>query len=344
MSKIPGVPPQVTAFFSRFTSFPGLFFMAFVCFFVAYKLCRGSEDNEEYKKKLEAKVGNLAKQQEALLENAGSKVSTFAKMESGEFGTSDRSKNEMFDKVKRIMKKAGITEISVEKFTVLCFVGGCLFTAGLLHFDFLNPVTGVPVGMFVGAYLTYNMLSSRAQERKMQFLRMFPDAIDMMVRGVKAGLNIGRIMKLVSQETKDPLAGEFKTISQRFDLGVKPEDVLVDAAERIDIEEFRFLVVALVLQMENGGVLVEILQNLSGIVRKRLELELKLKALSAEARMSAIVISALPFVFIGIMALINPDHIKEFTTPGAGQTMTKVAVTLFSMGTFMMMKASKIKV
>jgi Flp pilus assembly protein TadB len=125
---------------------------------------------------------------------------------------------------------------------------------------------------------------------------------------------------------------------------VKPEKVLVEAADKIDIEEFRFLVVALVLQMENGGVLAEILQNLSGIVRKRLELGLKLKAMSAEARMSAIVISVLPFIFAGIMSLINPNHIKEFTNPGSGQTLLKIAVTLFSVGSFMMLKATKIKV
>ena len=73
----------------------------------------------------------------------------------------------------------------------------------------------------------------------------FPDAIDMMIRGVKAGLDIGRIIKLVSMESKDPIASEYLTISQKLDLGVEPEKVLVDAADKIDIEEFRFLVVVL---------------------------------------------------------------------------------------------------
>ena len=214
----------------------------------------------------------------------------------------------------------------------------------ILYFNFLGAFFGVPVGMCVGAYLVYNFLRSRAEKRKMEFLQLFPDAIDMMIRGVKAGLNTGRIMKLVSMESREPVASEYKIISQKFDLGIEPEKVLQEAADRIDLEEFRFLVVALVLQMENGGMLGEILANLSGIVRKRLELGLKLKAMSAEARMSAIVISALPFVFAGIMCLINPDHIKTFVETESGHTMLKVLAVLFSMGTFFMLKATKIKV
>jgi tight adherence protein B len=145
-------------------------------------------------------------------------------------------------------------------------------------------------------------------------------------------------------EMKDPLASEYRVISQKMDLGVEPEKALIAAADKLDIEEFRFLVVALVLQIENGGVLGEILTNLAGLVRKRLELDLKLKAMSAEARMSAVVISALPFVFAGIMAVLNPSHLQEFTKPGLGQTLFKIAVALFCAGAFFMIKATKIKV
>jgi tight adherence protein B len=321
-----------------------IFFTAFICFFCTYALLNRSEGDDEMKKKLEKRIKDISKQQEELLEAASDRVSTFTRLENAEFGSSTSSKHGISDRITTIMRKANITDISVKNFTLACAAGGVAFAAAIVHFEFLNIGLGIPIGGVVGAFLVYNMFASMAAKKKMDFLQMFPDAIDMMIRGVKAGLNVGRIMKLVSIESKDPIASEFRTISQKFDLGVEPEKVLVDAADRIDIEEFRFLVVALVLQMENGGVLAEILQNLSGIIRKRLELGLKLKAMSAEARMSAIVISVLPFVFAGIMALVNPNHIKEFTSPGSGQTLLKVAVTLFSIGTFMMLKATKIKV
>ncbi|MDR2781786.1 MAG: type II secretion system F family protein [Holosporaceae bacterium] len=296
------------------------------------------------KKRLEERIQSLSKQQDALLESSIDRISTFSKIESSEFGLPETSQNKVFDKVRLIMKKANIAGISMQNFIIVCLIGGVAFSALIIYFNFLNVAIGIPVGVCVGAFLVYNIFASIAAKRKMEFLKLFPDAIDMMIRGVKAGLNIGRIMKLVSIESKEPVAGEFKVISQKFDLGVKPEKVLLEAAEKLDIEEFRFLVVALILQMENGGVLAEILQNLSSIVRKRLELGLKLKAMSAEARMSAIVISVLPFIFAGIMCVVNPNHMKEFTSPGSGQMLLKIVIVLFSIGTFLMLKASKIKV
>ena len=320
------------------------FLVAFIVFFVCFSLLSvKAEKKEEAKQRLAMRLDRISKQQDMLLESASERISTFTKLERSDVDVNMDAEN-MRDRIRIIMKKAAITDMSVNTFVALCSAGGVAFSALIIYFNFLNVITGVPIGMCVGAYLMYSFLSSRAEAKKMQFLTQFPDAIDMMIRGVKAGLDIGRIIKLVSMESKDPIASEYLTISQKLDLGVEPEKVLVDAADKIDIEEFRFLVVALVLQMENGGVLGEILANLSNIVRKRLELGLKLKAMSAEARMSAIVISALPFVFAGIMAVLNPSHLQEFTKPGAGQTMLKITITLFSIGTFMMLKATNIKV
>jgi tight adherence protein B len=322
-----------------------IFILSFMCSFVVFKLMtKPKGKNEKEVKKLEERINILAKQQDSLLEASTiNKDSTFAKGSYDDFKEIE-SASDFIEKIKVILKKAGITTLSVPNFIAVCAVGGVMLSGVIIHFNFLGILTGVPVGMCIGAYAVFSFLSAQAAKRKGELLKQFPDAIDMMIRGVKAGLNVARIVKLVSIEAKDPIASEYKIISQKFDLGVEPERVLLEAADKIDLEEFRFLVVALVLQMENGGVLAEILQNLSGIIRKRLELDLKLKAMSAEARMSAIVISVLPFVFAGIMALVNPDHLKEFVNPGTGQTLLKVAITLFTIGAFLMLKASKIKV
>ncbi|MDR1361939.1 MAG: type II secretion system F family protein [Holosporaceae bacterium] len=321
-----------------------LFAVAFACVFILSKMMIRTEKEDDYSKKLAKKIDALSKQQDMLLEAATERASTFVKLENEEFGATELGSDNLGDRIKLIMKKAGITDMPMNIFIISCSVGGIALSGILIYFDFINPFLGAVLGMPIGAYLIYNLLSVQAAQKKMAFLEQFPDAIDMMIRGVKAGLNVARVIKLVSLEAKDPIAGEYRTISQKLDLGIKPEEVLVDAANRIDIEEFRFLVVALVLQIENGGVLAEILHNLSGLVRKRLELGLKLRAMSAEARMSAIVISALPFAFAGIMSVLNPSHLAEFTKPGTGQTLLKVAITLFSMGTFFMLKATRIKV
>lgn len=325
------------------------FFCSFFCTYTVYVLMSRpsikKEQQESSRDRIRRRLKMLSKQQDMLLESAGAdKISTFAKGSfQGEGEVSDQAQN-IINKIRNIMKKAGITDMSVGHFVIYCFFGGVAMSVIILYFNFLNALTGIPIGMCVGAYLVYNYLRSRSEKRKDEFLKLFPDAIDMMIRGVKAGLNIGRIMKLVSVESKDPVASEYRIISQKLDLGVEPEKVLQEAADKIDLEEFRFLVVALVLQMENGGMLGEILANLSSIVRKRLELGLKLKAMSAEARMSAIVLSALPFLFAGVMALLNPAHLTTFIDTSSGKTLLKIMLVLFFLGMFFMLKATKIRV
>ena len=299
---------------------------------------------DRYNKELKDRLKLLSSQQDRLLEDTARSGGVFLQKLSYQALDDGEKHKGILSRITELKRIAGLVDMSNVTFIGFCFAGGLVISSIIVHFEFLNALTGIPIGFAVGMYLAFNLLAMIAARRKMAFLQLFPDAIDMMIRGVKAGLTINRIMKLVSMESKEPIATEYKIMHQKLELGVKAEKVFTDAADRIGIEEFRFLVVALILQMENGGVLGEILQNLSGMVRKRLELDLKLKAMSAEARMSAIVLSALPFAFAGIMAVLSPSHMEEFTKPGIGQTLLKIMIVLFSFGVFFMIKATKIKV
>lgn len=317
--------------------------LSFVTYNIVYRLMSRTEESGEFATKIKARVASISHQQDQLLENAANRGATFIASDLNLKETASSSQG-ITASIYRIMHRGGLTDMTLNTFVMICLASGCIFSAIIVYFNFLNMLTGVPVGMCVGAYIAYSLLVMRVASKRALFLKQFPDAIDMMIRGIKAGLNINRIMKLVSMESKDPIAGEFKTISQKLELGMEAEKVFVEAANKIGVEEFRFLVVALVLQMENGGMLGEILQNLSSMVRKRLELDLKLKAMSAEARVSAMVISALPFVFAGIMAVLSPGHMQEFTNSSSGKTLLRILIVLFSLGVFFMLKATKIKV
>ena len=115
-----------------------------------------------------------------LLEFAGTdKISTFSKNSSSGIGQdSEDNKNtqNVANKIRQIMKKAGITNMTASKFVTYCFCGGVVMSAIILYFNFLNALTGIPIGMCVGAYLVYNYLKSRADKKKMEFLQLFPDA------------------------------------------------------------------------------------------------------------------------------------------------------------------------
>jgi Flp pilus assembly protein TadB len=297
-----------------------------------------------WRKEIETKTNSLAEQSNKSPKFSDGKVADLHKIEQEEFWSSSGHHYGITNKIRLIMEKADITGVSVYGFIALFILGGAFFSAVVIYLEWLSVITAIPVVGGVWTFLIYSFLIYLTNNRKNEFLKLLPDAIDMMIRGCKAGLNIVHIMRMVGEESRAPVAGEFKIISQRFDMGIDHKKVLFTAAEKIDIEEFQFLVIALVLQMENGGALAEILQNLSGIVRRRLEFDFKLKAMSAEARMSATIISALPFVFAGVMAIINPNHLKEFSVPGIGQTLLKIAITLFVSGTFIMWKVTKIKV
>ncbi|MDR2646107.1 MAG: type II secretion system F family protein [Holosporaceae bacterium] len=317
--------------------------ISIVTFLIVHQILDWFEKSN-LRKKIEAKANSLAKQLNKSLKSPGEKATDSPEAEQEEFWAPSIYQHGIIGKIGLTLERAGVTGVSIYSFIALFIFGGAFFLSVIVHFKWFDIITGVLVAIGVWTFLAYGILTYMINNRKMEFLKLFPDAIDMMIRGCKAGLNIVHIMRVVSEESREPVAGEFKIISQRFDMGVEHKKTLLAAAEKIDLEEFQFLVIALVLQMENGGALAEILQNLSGIVRRRLEFDLKLKAMSAEARMSAVIISALPFVFMGVMAIINPNHLEEFCAPGIGQILLKLAVTLFATGTFVMWKVTKIKV
>ncbi len=155
---------------------------------------------------------------------------------------------------------------------------------------------------FAGGWLLLYLAQGRFQRR---FLDVFPDALDLLARAVRAGLPVSDAMDVAAREIPDPVGSEFRRTIDEMRIGVEMEDALQHTADRIRVPDFRFYVVALTLQRRTGGGLAETLGNLSNIIRRRKELRLKARALSAEAKASAVVLGFLPFFVGGIMYLFN---------------------------------------
>jgi Flp pilus assembly protein TadB len=141
-----------------------------------------------------------------------------------------------------------------------------------------------------------------------QFLDIFPDALDLIVRAVRAGLPVLDAMEAAGREIADPVGRVFRSVIDEMRVGVELDEVLEQTALRLRLADFRFFTVCLKLQRRTGGSLAETLTNLSSIIRRRKELRLKARALSAESRTQAIVLSILPFVAGGGIALLNPGY------------------------------------
>ncbi|NBC96327.1 MAG: pilus assembly protein TadB [Deinococcus-Thermus bacterium] len=175
----------------------------------------------------------------------------------------------------------------------------------------------VPLGLGL-PHLTIGFLIAR---RRAKFMSLFPDAIDLIVRGLKSGLPVPESIRTVSQEIGDPVGTEFANVMDYVHLGNTLEEALWTTAERLDISEFRFFVVSIAVQRETGGNLGETLENLGDILRKRKQAKLKVKALSAEARASAFIIGGLPFAMALTLYTLSPDYILPLFTDPRGIAM-----------------------
>lgn len=169
-------------------------------------------------------------------------------------------------------------------------------------------------GLFVGAGIPHFVLNKLIARRTNAFNAKFPDAIELLVRGLRSGLPVTETLGVVAKEVPGPVGEEFKLITERIKIGRTMEDALQDTSDRLDIPEFSFFCITLAIQRETGGNLAETLANLSDVLRKRSQMKLKIRAMSSESKASAYIVGALPFIVFGMIWWINPGYIGTFFT------------------------------
>lgn len=206
------------------------------------------------------------------------------------------------------------------------------------------PLLSLAIGVIAAFGLPNLWLSRRVRKRQRRFVALFPEAVDLMVRGLKSGVPVTQTIISVGEEIQDPVGIEFRRVSDSAALGVSLIDALWESAKRIDTAEFRFFVVALTIQRETGGNLGETLENLSDILRRRLQMQLKVKALSSEARSSAMIIGALPFAMFGILMALNPAYAMKLINDPRGLMMLGAGLCLMFFGAVLMARMVKFEI
>jgi tight adherence protein B len=170
----------------------------------------------------------------------------------------------------------------------------------------------IALGLFAGIALPHFAVSYLIKRRIAQFNVRFPDAIELMVRGLRSGLPISETMGVVAAEIQGPIGLEFQTVVDKMKIGRTMEAALQDAADRIGTPEFQFFVITLAIQRETGGNLAETLANLADVLRKRSQMKLKIKAMSSESKASAYIVGSLPFIVFGLIWIINTNYMQGF--------------------------------
>jgi tight adherence protein B len=195
----------------------------------------------------------------------------------------------------------------------------------------LNPALVSLSGLAAMALAPVLYLRVAQSHYRNRFLNVFPDALDLVRRGIRAGLPVNEALVVAAREIADPVGGELRRALDQVQLGVSMIDALHSAADRVRVPDFRFMVVALALQQKTGGSLAETLANLSAVIRARKALRLKARSLSAEAKVSAMVLGALPFVVGGAMFVMNRSLMQPMFVDPRGRFMIGLAfVSLMS--------------
>jgi tight adherence protein B len=235
-------------------------------------------------------------------------------------------------------------EISLGVYVLMSLVALALGVLVVRNFTGLGMGMSLLLGGILGVFVPHFAVGFLIGRRKKKFLGNFPDAIDVLIRGLKAGLPAAESMRIVGQEMGGPVSQEFTRITDGLKMGGDFDDILWSAAERINLAEFNFFVITLTIQRETGGNLGETLENLSEMLRKRRQVKLKVKALSSEAKASAIIIGSLPFALFGILYMLNREYVMMLFTHPKGPWLVGIGFAMQALGIGVMAKMVKFEI
>jgi tight adherence protein B len=220
-----------------------------------------------------------------------------------------------------------------------------MFSLGLALFVMvLLMVRGSPfflalfLGLFAGIGLPHFVVGKMIVRRINKFNTNFPDAIELMVRGLRSGLPISETLGVVASEIGGPVGIEFRGVADKMKIGRTMEAALQDTADHLGTAEFQFFVITLAIQRETGGNLAETLSTLADVLRNRASMKLQIRAMSSESKASAYIVGSLPFVVFVLVWLINPNYMTTFFTDQRLTVAGLGGLLWMSIGGFIMAK------
>jgi tight adherence protein B len=234
--------------------------------------------------------------------------------------------------------------LNVVDYALLC-AGGGILVGVVVHVLYAPPIpVVVGLGMIAASGVPHLLLERRIRKRRQQFLSQFPDAIDLIVRGVRSGIPVAEAMQAAGQELPNHVGALFQAVTGNVRLGKTLEESLSLAARALEVQELRFFIISLTIQQETGGNLAEILHNLGMLMRRREQMKLKIKAMSSEARASAMIIGSLPFIMFLVIYVIDPVYIMKLFLDPRGWLLLGGGLTSLSLGLGIMSKMVRFKI
>jgi tight adherence protein B len=221
---------------------------------------------------------------------------------------------------------------------LLIFVVIGLVLGALTYFKTRNPFVAALVAAMVVVGLPNFVLARLRARRIKKFIDAFPSALDIIVRGVRAGLPLGDTLRIIAAEAQEPVRTEFRKVVESQQLGISVPDAVAKLARRVPVTETNFFAIVIEIQSKAGGNLSEAIGNLSKTVRERKKMKGKIAAMSMEAKASAAIIGVVPFVVTGALYAVSPDYISLLFTTNHGRLILAIGLGWMSIGAAMMKK------
>jgi len=219
----------------------------------------------------------------------------------------------------------------------MCLIAVVIELSCWLIFGF-KPFVAALVAVGAALFFPHAATGYMISRRQNQFTARFPEGLDIIVRGLRAGLPIAESIVNARSEVPEPVKTVYGQIADGVNLGQNLEEAIGDAAKILDTPELKFFAVSLSVQRETGGNLAETLSNLADILRRRRQMKLKVKAMSSEARASAYILGSLPFIMFGLIFFVNSGYAMELFTDPRGMMMVGVGLFMMVVGIAIMIK------
>lgn len=239
------------------------------------------------------------------------------------------------------LKQANLS-MSLRTFIIISVVLGVIST--LVAFVVgLNPILALGIGVAMGLGLPRWIVSMKGKKRMKRFSLAFPDAVDILVRGIKTGLPVHDCFKIIARESPEPLGPEFQRLVEGLGVGLTLSQALDKMFERMPVPELKFFAIVIAIQQKSGGNLAEALGNLTAVLRARRMMSEKIKAMSSEAIASAGIIGSLPPVVMVLVMIAAPAYMLLLFTDIRGQVMLLGCAVWMACGIFAMKRMISFK-
>ncbi|MGP0104887.1 type II secretion system F family protein [Rhodoblastus sp.] len=299
---------------------------------LVYPYLSGEAAAEKRREQVATKLGQRRGPGERLVDVAARRKQVADSLKEVEQRNAEKSKVSVETRI----AQAGLS-LSRTNFFVISGVMGAFF--GILLFLFSDSLLIALAGPVIGGFGLPNfVLKFLAKRRLKKFADEFPNAVDVIVRGVKAGLPLNDTLRMIATEGHEPVRSEFRQIVEALALGLTVSEAVERLPQRIPTAEANYFAIVIVIQQKAGGNLGEALGNLSTVMRERKKMRDKVKALSAEAKASAVIIGALPIIVGVLLTFTNRQFIEMLWTTKQGRFMLVIAALMEVTGSFVMKK------